>query len=60
MRLGQLALMGVLVMLVMDVAVLVLGSLMRVVVFMALSQMQPKAKRHQRAGDDELSRERLA
>ena len=60
MRLGRVAFVRVLMMLVVDVAVLVLDRLVRVVVLMAFGQMQPEAKSHQRAGDDELSRDWLA
>ena len=60
MRLGHPAFMGVLMMLVVDVAVLVLDRLVCVVMLMAFSEMQPEAKRHQRAGSDKLSCERLA
>ena len=60
MRLRRRTFMGVLMMLVVDMTMFVLDRLVRVIVLMAFGQMQPEAKRHQRAGDDELSRERLA
>ena len=60
MRLGHRPLVHMAMMVVVDVAVLMLDRLMRVVVLMAFGQMQPEAKRHQRAGEDKLSRERLA
>ena len=59
MRLGHCAFVAVLMMRVVDVAVLVLGRLVRVVMLMAFGQMQPEAKSHQRAGEDELNRDRL-
>ena len=60
MRLGDHAFVGVLMMWIVDMAVFVLDRLVRVVVLMAFGQMQPEAKGHERAGEDELSRERLA
>ena len=60
MRLGDHAFVGVLMMWIVDMAVFVLDRLVRVVVLMAFGQMQPEAKSHQRAGEDELSRERIA
>jgi hypothetical protein len=59
MRLGHRAFVGVLMMLVVHMPVLVLDRLVRVVMLMAFGQMQPEAKSHQRAGADELNRERL-
>ncbi len=60
MRLGHAAFVGVLMMWVVDVAVLVLERLVRMVMLMAFGQMQPEAKSHQRAGEDELGRDGLA
>ncbi len=60
MRLGHRAFVGVLMMWIVDVAVFVLDRLVRVVVLVAFGQMQPEAKSHQRAGEDELHRDRLA
>ncbi len=60
MRLGHASSMGVFVMGVVDVAVFVLDRLVRVVMLMAFGQMQPEAKSHQRACEDELHRDRLA
>ena len=60
MRLRRRTFMGVLMMVVVDMTMFVLDRLVRVIMLMAFGQMQPEAKRHQRAGDDELSRERLA
>ena len=60
MRLRRRTLMGVLMMGVVDMIMFVLDRLVCVIMLMAFGQMQPEAKRHQRAGDDELSRERLA
>ena len=60
MRLGDRPFMSVPMMLVMDMTVFVLDRLVRMVMLMAFDQMQPEAKSHQRAGDDELNRDRLA
>ena len=59
-RLGRRALVGVLMMWVVDMTVFVLDRFVRVVMLMAFGQMQPEAKSHQRTGEDELSRHRLA
>jgi hypothetical protein len=58
MRLGDHAFMGVLMMRIVHMPVFVLDRLVHVVVAMAFGQMQPEAKSHQRAGADQLSRER--
>jgi hypothetical protein len=60
MRLRHRSVMGVLVMFVVDVPVLVFDRLVRVFVTVPFGQMKPKAKRHKRAGNDQLSRQRLA
>jgi hypothetical protein len=60
MRLGDHAFVRVLMMGIVDMAVFVLDRLMHVVMLMAFGQMQPEAKSHQRAGEDELSGERIA
>src|ERR1700734_1255974 len=59
MRLAHRPLVGMLMMMVVDMAVLVLDRFVRVVVLMVFGQMQPEAERHQRAGDDQLNRDRL-
>src|ERR1700722_1166543 len=60
MRLGDHAFVRVLMMGIVDMAVFVLDRLVRVVVAMVFGHMQPEAKSHQRAGEDELNRERLS
>ena len=60
MRLGHRPIVLVLMMLVVHMPVFVLDRLMRMFMVMALGQMQPEAKSHERAGNDELNRHRLA
>ena len=50
---------GVLVMLVVDVAMLMVHRLMQVVVFVLLGQMQIDAQRHEDGGGGELRGDRL-
>ena len=52
--------MGVPVMLVMHVGVLVNQLLVAVLVLVMLGEMEPEPRRHQRAGDDEARRDRVA
>lgn len=49
-----------LVVFVMDVQVAVVLRRMLMQMFVAFCQMQPDARRHQKTGDDELPRNRLA
>ena len=60
MRLRHRSVMGVLVMFVMDVPVFVLDRLVRMFMTVSLGQMKPEAERHKHAGNDQLSRNRLA
>lgn len=60
MRLGRRSFVGVVMMCVVDMTVFVLDRLMRMFMVMAFGQMQPEAKGHKQAGDDELNRDRLA
>jgi hypothetical protein len=59
MRLARRPFVGVLMMLVVDVAMFVLDRFVRMIMLMAFGQMQPEAERHKRAGDDQLNRDRL-
>ncbi len=60
MRLACRGFVAVLMMVVVHMTVLVLDRLVRGVVLVAFGQMQPEAKSHQRAGEDELGRDRFA
>jgi hypothetical protein len=59
MRLGDHAFVRVLMMGIVDMAMFVLDRFVHVIMLMAFGQMQPEAKSHQRAGEGELSHERL-
>ena len=54
------AFVGVSMMFVVNVPMFVLDRFVRMIMLMAFGQMQPEAERHQRAGDDQLNRDRLA
>ena len=60
MRLRHRPFVGMLMVFVVDMAMFVLDRLVRMVMAMPFGQMEPEAERHKRAGDDQLSRHRLA
>lgn len=59
MRLRYRPFVGMAMMVVVNVAVLVLERVVRMVMDVLLSQMEPDAERHQHAGEDQLQRDRL-